>query len=498
MSFWKKAKDDKKLIKNRVTTGKNFWSYLNRSFIFKVFFNVVYLYVLTFILCGCIWKVSGKVFFSKDIFYIFVYLISVQIAIELYLYLFEKEIFKNNKKELLLKTIVLLTIFFQSMFLNVPVFAKHEFIRYVFIAPAGIMLMSLFFPVRLAFFYSFVIAVYMSFLDNLVPESFYIIPVICVFSAFFIKDVRNRYQITKAGIYLAGITFLMEIIGLFITSSFNLNKISLYAEGAVVTGALTIFSNFTFPYVLESVFREITNIGLLELSDLNHKLLKNLLMVAPGTYHHSITVANIAEAAAEAIGARSLLVRVMGYYHDIGKLVKPEYFSENEIGGKSIHSKLSPTMSSLIIISHVKNGVEIAKKYKLPKVIIDGIREHHGTSLVYYFYKKALEDAKTKDSVKEENFRYPGPKPQSRETAILSIADTVEAASRSLSEPSPSRIKGLVYDLLKDKYASGELDECNLTFRELKIIREVIIRVLTARFHTRPVYPDKNNPSQKV
>ena len=231
----------------------------------------------------------------------------------------------------------------------------------------------------------------------------------------------------------------------------------------------------------------------MELSDLNNKLLKQLLLSAPGTYHHSITVSNIAEAAAEAVGARSLLVRVMGYYHDIGKIIKPEYFSENEIGSKSAHSKLSPTMSSLIIISHVKNGVEIAKKHKLPKVVIDGIREHHGTSLVYYFYKKALEEAKDKDMVKEENFRYPGPKPQSKETAILSIADTVEAASRSLADPSPSRIKGLVYDLLKDKYASGELDECNLTFKELKIIREVIIRMLTARFHSRPVYPDKNS-----
>ena len=260
-----------------------------------------------------------------------------------------------------------------------------------------------------------------------------------------------------------------------------------------MTGLSSIILILTLPYVLELFFREVTNVTLLELSDLNHRLLKELVIHAPGTYHHSITVANIAEAAAEAIGARSLLVRVMAYYHDIGKLVKTEYFSENEFGGKSMHLKLSASMSSLIIISHVKNGVDIAKRYKLPRAVINGIKEHHGTSLVYYFFKRAQSEAGDKETVKEENFRYLGPRPQNKETAILSVADTIEAASRSLADPSPSRIKGLVGELLKDKYISGELDECNLTFQELNIIKRVIIRMLTARFHTRPVYPDKRN-----
>jgi hypothetical protein len=150
-------------------------------------------------------------------------------------------------------------------------------------------------------------------------------------------------------------------------------------------------------------------------------------------------------------------------------------------------------MSSLIIVSHVKNGVDYAVRYKLPKAVIDGILEHHGTSLVYFFFKRALDEAGEKEEVKEENFRYPGPKPQSRETGILSVADTIEAASRSLADPSPSRIKGLVGELLSDKYVSGELDECKLMFSELNVIKDVIIRMLTARFHTRPVYPDKKN-----
>jgi len=491
LQFFKEKKKIPKKRSQAEDTG--FKKVLNQSNWIKFAIILLSSLLLSALVTGAVYVSFPPEDMAYDIFIVFMVIFSFQGIFQIYLWLFEKELFISNKKQLLLNVIVLLTIFLQSILINVPFFSAQPFTKYVFMAPFGIMLLTLFFRIRIAFLYSFIMGLFIGLIKGISPEALYIIPVIAAFSSIFMKEVRNRYQIAKAGVYTLAVTLFLTLIVNSMTGAFDVNHVRDYALGASVTGISAIILILTLPYVLELLFREVTNITLLELSDLNHKLLKELVLVAPGTYHHSITVANIAEAAAEAIGARSLLVRVMAYYHDIGKLVKTEYFSENEAGGKSMHLKLSASMSSLIIISHVKNGIDIAKKYRLPRAIIDGIKEHHGTSLVYYFYKRAQAEAGEKEVIKEENFRYPGPKPQSKETAILSVADTIEAASRSLAEPSPSRIKGLVGELLKDKYISGELDECNLTFKELNVIKEVIIRLLTARFHTRPVYPDKKN-----
>jgi len=306
---------------------------------------------------------------------------------------------------------------------------------------------------------------------------------------FAVRDVRRRSQLMVAGLsvglanmsYLIGIGLLNSLgFSVYITESF-LGLGNGIISGLVVTGLLPIF---------ESVFKITTDISLLELSDLNHPLLKEMVIKAPGTYHHSLVVGNLAEAACEAIGANALLARVSAYFHDIGKIEKSSYFSENQPASGSMHDKLSPTMSSLIITNHVKNGVELAQKYKLNRRIVDIIAEHHGSGLVFYFFKRALEE-NVNEEVIEEGFRYPGPKPQTKEAACVLLADSVEAGSRALDDPAPASIKGLVRKIINNKFIDGQLDGCDLTLRDLEKIAEIFTHILTGIYHTRVEYPEE-------
>jgi putative nucleotidyltransferase with HDIG domain len=239
--------------------------------------------------------------------------------------------------------------------------------------------------------------------------------------------------------------------------------------------------------IVEHWFGLTSDITLLELSDLNRPLLKRLQLEAPGTYHHCMIVGSLAEAAAEAIGANSLLARVSAYYHDIGKLAKPEYYAENEpASSRSRHDRLTPSMSTLVVKSHITEGLEMARRERLPRAVQGAIPEHHGTMVMAFFYHKALEQD---PMARREDFSYPGPKPRSKETAILMLADGVEGASRALAEPTPSRIRGLVTRIIDERVQEGQLDECGLTLSELARIREAFIPVLTAIFHVRAPYP---------
>lgn len=305
---------------------------------------------------------------------------------------------------------------------------------------------------------------------------------------FAIRGSRRRSGILFAGLF-AGIAKFLAIICIGLINGMDMNFFlrdglwglsSGILSGFIVMGALPVFEYF---------FKIHTNISLLELSDLNHPLLKRMAMEAPGTYHHSIMVGNLAESACEAIEANSLLARVGAYYHDIGKISKAEYFSENEMGAKSKHSKLSPQMSSLIISKHVKEGVELAKKHKLNDAIINFITQHHGNSVIAYFYQRAMEAAGEDEEVDAANYRYPGPRPQSKETAVVLLADSVEASSRSLVDPTPSSINNLVKKLMNNKFIDGQFDECDLTLKDLHKIAESFVRVLMGVFHTRLSYP---------
>jgi hypothetical protein len=220
--------------------------------------------------------------------------------------------------------------------------------------------------------------------------------------------------------------------------------------------------------------------------------MKRMVVEAPGSYHHSLIVSNLAEAAADAIDAQSLLVRVGAYYHDIGKMVKPEYFTENQMVTGNKHDELEPSMSRLVIFNHVKEGIDLAHKSHLNQRIIDFIPEHHGTSLMYYFYQKALSEGTT-EGLEEKDYRYPGPKPQSKETAIVMLADSVEGATRSLDEHTPRRIEDVVRKVINNKFIDGQLDECNLTLREIDTIASTFVRVLSAMYHGRVKYPEKSN-----
>jgi len=234
-----------------------------------------------------------------------------------------------------------------------------------------------------------------------------------------------------------------------------------------------------------------TSSKLLELSNPNQPILRRLLMEAPGTYHHSIIVGNLAESAADAIGANSLLARVGAYYHDIGKIKRPYFFIENLINNnENPHDKLAPTLSTLILTAHIKDGLEFAKEYKLPKIITDIIAQHHGTSLISFFYHKAAENEKA-ENLNKADFSYEGPKPQSKEAAIVMLADSVEAGVRSLKNPTPGRMEAFVRKVIKDKLEEGQLEESDLTFRELDTIVQAFLRVLNGIFHSRIEYPDQ-------
>jgi hypothetical protein len=309
-------------------------------------------------------------------------------------------------------------------------------------------------------------------------------------STFAVREIRSRSWIVK-GMLLVSMAYIVSIgtIGLIRSSAFS-EILDMWLFG-VLNGIFSPIITLAIMVIFEYTFNFMTNSTLLELSDLNKPLLRQLAISAPGTYHHSIMVGNLAEAAAEAIGANALLARVAAYYHDIGKMEKAEYFVENQKGGRNPHEKLAPSMSSLILINHVKRGLEMAEEFRLPYRIRDFIPEHHGTSLIQFFYQKAIENSE-EGEVEEANYRYPGPRPRSKESGILMLADAVEAGARSLKEPSVSRIRSMVNSFTNNRLKENELDECPLTIKDLKIINESFVNILTGMYHARIEYPDQD------
>lgn len=311
-----------------------------------------------------------------------------------------------------------------------------------------------------------------------------------IVSIYSVVNVRRRRDLTKAGI-LIGLTNIVAIVAMGLINFVSIDFIIKQAAWGLANGFLSAIIVTGLLPVFEMFFGITTNISLLELSDLNQPVLKELVLKAPGTYHHSLVVGNLAESAAEAVGANSLLARVGGYFHDIGKLRMAPYFTENQAHLENKHENLSPTISSLIIINHVKEGSDLAKKYKLGTAINDIIIQHHGDDVVQYFYHRALEnDLQENSKIQSEDFRYPGPKPQSKEAAIVMLADSVEAASRAMSAPTPAKIKAIVNRLINNKFIDGQLDGCDLTLKDLHTISNVFIHILNGILHTRIEYPD--------
>ncbi len=410
-----------------------------------------------------------------------------------YLKRYHKEIYKNDSLMLLLGLIVAIILLLSRVMTVIQIADRPDINAMTgYLAPiaAGSMLIAILIDNRLAYFTTMIMALFVGLLTDTHQLAFV--------TAAFISGTVGVYRVTrlsqtsdlaKAGFYIAmanvATILTMTFIAGNITISIALIGILLGLISGILSAVLMIGA---LPY-LESGFSITSMIKLLELTNPNHDLLKRLLIEAPGTYHHSLMVGNLAEAAAEPIGANPLLVRVGAYYHDIGKIKRAEYFVENQRGFDEPHNKIAPALSALIIISHVKEGVELAREARLPQVIIDFIAEHHGTSLAKYFYNQAIEE-EGEGMVNEDSFRYEGPKPQTKEVALVMLADAVEASVRSLTNPNMDSIRAMIRKILRDKLNDGQLDESNLTFKDLDVIANTFSKVLEGVYHKRIEYPD--------
>ncbi|MBI5178580.1 MAG: HDIG domain-containing protein [Nitrospinae bacterium] len=374
------------------------------------------------------------------------------------------------------------------------VFATHNpaaaLGAYLYAAPFAVapLLAAMFFSLEAAVLVSIVTAVSAGILFK--PMHAYVMFAFAggLVAVFHTGRITRRSEVWRVGGRLMAVNTLVLVMIKLMDGSLLMME-SFHAVLFGILGAvLAVMFVLTLPPLIESVFPVVSDIKLLELQDLNHPLLAKMAVVAPGTYHHSIIVGNLAEDAAEAIGANPLLARVGAYFHDIGKLHKPEYFIENQRDGLNKHDTLNPTMSALILTSHVTRGLEMAKEHKLIPQIQDMIAEHHGTQVIQYFYHRAREMEKD-GAVSEQNFRYPGRRPHTRESAIVALADAVEAASRTLKNPASVRLQQLVSKIINDKFVSGQLDDSHLTLHDINKIGDSFVRILHGIFHYRVEYP---------
>ncbi len=399
----------------------------------------------------------------------------------LFIYNYRPSIFEDNKG---------ITFIFLNMvgMIALTTIVVNFDIRFLYAVPICILplILKTFFDPRLGLFTHVITILNLGFI---VPNSFefvflqIMVGIVTILSTTQLQNRANLF-ITVGRIVLV---YLLGYVAFNIIHEGNVSKIDFLVIGLfLLNGLLTLFAQ-PLIYLFERLFKLVSDVSLLELSDTNSKLLKELSDRAPGSFHHSLQVANLAETAANEIGANTLLVRVGALYHDIGKMNAPTYFSENQTGNVSPHDEMSPDQSAKIIINHVHEGIEMAKKSKLPDRIIDFIRTHHGNSWVYYFYKKAQEMG---DEVDEKKFRYPGPRPFSKETAILMMSDAVEAASKSLREPTVDKIQRFVDSIVNKQIDEKQFNDCDITLSEIETVKKVLSKKLINVYHLRVEYPE--------
>jgi len=370
---------------------------------------------------------------------------------------------------------------------------------YIVPIPAAAILIALLIDMKLAIIINLILTIFVEMILGHSNLNFLIVNIMSgTVAVLNVKNVNQRTDLTKAGIMVSFTNvFLITAYALLeynvINSSYYSNLMKNVVWGFFNGFISAIFAIGMLPY-LESIFKVSTSMRMLELSDLNQALLRRLLLEAPGTYHHSIIVGNLAEAAAKDIGADALLCRVGSYYHDIGKLKRPMFFVENQNQGPNVHENIKPNLSAKVIMSHTKDGYEIGVEYQLPQEILDIILQHHGTNLMSYFYLKAISamdsEKNSKEELIKEEYRYPGPKPQSRESAIILLADAVEASFRTLAKPSISSIESLVKKIKNDRFNDAQFDECNITLKDLEMISSSFVRIIAGMYHSRIEYPD--------
>lgn len=404
-----------------------------------------------------------------------------------------KEILENDMMMLLIGIIFIIILLITRFITIIKIGDQpevHALTGYLAPVAAGSMLIAILIDNRLAHFMTMIMAIFVGLLFE-GNGLFYAITAFVGGTAgiFQVYRVNQTADLARAGLYIALVNIATILTLTLIAGNLTIN-VAVYAiVFGVINGILSaVLTIGTLPY-LESAFSITSMIKLLELANPNHYLLKRLLLEASGTYHHSLMVGNLAEASAESIDANPLLVRVGAYFHDIGKIKRPEYFVENQFGFDNPHEKIAPALSALIVTSHVKEGVELAREASLPQIIIDFIEQHHGTGLAKYFYNRALEEDR-EGCISEGSFRYEGPKPQSKELALVMLADSVEAAVRSLQNPTQDKIRNMVKMIIKDKLNDGQLDNSPLTFKDLEIVTNSFCKILEGVYHKRIEYPE--------
>lgn len=414
-------------------------------------------------------------------------------SIYFYFYQLKGQIEKNQTNLVLFGLVFILTFFVLKIISMLQIF-NYSGIGYLFPAAMGGMLIKILIDEKLAILSSIIFSIFGSILFNegVTGTLNFSVGIYIMFSSLagvlFLSDQNQRSKILQAGSFAAAVNLFTIWALMFLPNGqFSGLEYGYYILTAIFSGIGSAVLTMGLLPFFETSFGILSTMKLIELSNPNHPLLRKILMEAPGTYHHSIMVANLADAACEAIGANGLLARVGCYYHDIGKTKRPNFFIENQMHLENPHDRLPPDKSANIIISHVTDGSDILKKYNMPKEIIHIAEQHHGTTLLKFFYHKALQ---AEENVNEADYRYPGPKPQTKESAIIGIADSVEAAVRSLSQPTPEIIESLVKKIVADRLQDGQLNECDLTLKELESVSHSFCETLKGIFHSRIEYPE--------
>lgn len=406
-----------------------------------------------------------------------------------YIYKERPDVFKNTKLITLISSINIIVLGL-SMGLNI-------ISPYIIPVVCGAILMTILIDYRISLVTNLLNLIFISIIVGFNPSIILLSILSIILGSTAVKKVQQRNDIIYSTGYIAVIIGVLALtIGMISSNNLkeNLIQTGYTLIGVVLSGILAVG---LLPF-FESIFDVVTNIKLLELSNPNQPLMKKLIMEAPGTYHHSMMVANLAEAAAELVGGNPVIARVGAYYHDIGKTKRPYFFGENQIGRDNPHDKITPNLSTLIILSHTKDGLEMAKEQKIPKVIQDIIVQHHGTTLVKYFYFKAKKEAENPDEIKEEDFRYPGPIPNTKESGILMLADSVEASVRSITDPTKGKIEEMVNNIINDKLNNRQLVDCDLTLKDVEIIRKSFLKTLDGIYHHRIEYPSEAKTKKEV
>ena len=420
----------------------------------------------------------------------FVFVFVVIGLLGIYLFLFRKRIYNNNK----LLSIIAVLLIFEALLMYFAFTAQTALpVQYLVLVPVASMIVTIVFDSRVAFQVTVAAALLVGAMKgNDFGAGF---TALCggALAVYTVRDIKHRTQIFRSLVFIF-VGYSLSALAISFQKAEDLSTILAEFSLIAVNSVLSPIITYGLLIFFEKVFGIATDLTLLELSDFNQPLLRELSQKAPGTFHHSIIVGTLAEKAAEAIGANSILARIGAYYHDIGKIVRPEYFVENNMDSdRSKHDWLPPDVSVQVVVSHVTDGIELAKKYHLPQRIIDFIPMHHGTTLVAYFYGKALRRPFATGDISEEDYRYDGPKPQSKETAIVMLADSVEAATRSLPDKSIENIESVMEDIVKSRYEESQLDDSELTFGDLTKIKESFLSVLSGIYHKRIEYPDQPN-----